>query len=42
MGESPPSAKAIFDHAHEITARAERIAYVDQACADAPDWAAIE
>jgi WD40 repeat protein/serine/threonine protein kinase len=31
------TAKAVFDHAHEITARAERMAYVDQACADAPD-----
>jgi hypothetical protein len=31
------TAKAVFDHAHEITAPADRNAYVDQACADAPE-----
>jgi WD40 repeat protein/serine/threonine protein kinase len=31
------TAKAVFDHAHEITAPADRNAYVDKACADAPD-----
>ena len=31
------TAKAVFDHAHEITALADRNAYLDQACADAPD-----
>jgi hypothetical protein len=31
------TAKAVFDHAHEITGLADRNAYLDQACADAPD-----
>ena len=31
------TAKAVFDHAHEISALADRNAYLDQACADAPD-----
>jgi serine/threonine protein kinase len=37
MEKQVPTAKAIFDHAHEITAPADRNAYLDQACADAPD-----
>ena len=37
MEDQVLTAKAVFDHAHEITARAERMAYVDQACAGAPD-----
>src|SRR3954469_18919004 len=31
------TAKAVFDQAHEITSPAERKAYLDQACADAPE-----
>src|SRR5262245_40810821 len=31
------SVKAVFDHAHELRAAAERRAYLDQACADDPD-----
>jgi serine/threonine protein kinase len=31
------TAKAVFDHAHEISVLADRNAYLDQACADAPD-----
>src|ERR1700722_20120772 len=31
------TAKAVFDHAHEITSPPERKAYLDQACADAPE-----
>ncbi len=31
------TAKAVFDHAHEITAPDDRNAYLDQACADVPD-----
>jgi serine/threonine protein kinase len=30
------TAKVVFDHAHEITSPAERNAYLEQACADAP------
>ncbi len=29
--------KAVFDHAHELTSPGERRAYLDQACAEAPD-----
>jgi serine/threonine protein kinase len=31
------TAKAVFDHAHEITSPAERNAYLDRVCADAPE-----
>ena len=31
------TAKAVFDHAHEIAARDARNAYLDQACADVPE-----
>jgi serine/threonine protein kinase len=31
------TAKAVFDHAHEILAPADRDAYLDQACADEPE-----
>jgi WD40 repeat protein/serine/threonine protein kinase len=37
MDKQQISARAIFDHAHEIASPADRKAYVDQACADAPD-----
>ena len=37
MNPSVRTARAIFDHAHEIDAPVERRAYLDQACADAPE-----
>jgi len=37
MTGSPLNAKAVFDHAHELRSPAERRAYLDQACADAPE-----
>src|SRR5262249_31692189 len=33
MDKPTPTARAIFDHAHEIQSLAERQAYLDQACA---------
>ena len=37
MTGSPLNAKAVFDHAHELRSPAERRAYLDKACADAPE-----
>ena len=37
MSASRPSVKAVFDRALEIDSPAERAAYLDEACADAPD-----
>jgi serine/threonine protein kinase len=37
MKPPPPTAKAVFDEAHEIDSPAERRAYLDEVCADAPD-----
>src|SRR5436305_13599647 len=37
MSQPAVTAKAVFDHAHEIGSRAERQAYLDQACAGAPE-----
>jgi serine/threonine protein kinase len=37
MAVQPPSAKAIFDEAVELPSPAERQAYLDQACAGAPE-----
>jgi serine/threonine protein kinase/tetratricopeptide (TPR) repeat protein len=37
MTGSPLNAKAVFDHAHELRSPVERRAYLDQACADAPE-----
>src|SRR5262245_43243013 len=31
------TAKAVFDHAHEINSPTERQAYLDEACANAPE-----
>src|SRR5262245_35667351 len=36
MSTPVPSAKAIFDEAAEIASRPDRQAYLDRACADAP------
>src|SRR5882672_2846098 len=32
-----PTAKAVFDHAHEIDSPAERKAYLEEVCADSPE-----
>jgi serine/threonine protein kinase len=37
MEQQPPSVKAIFDRAAELASPAERQAYLDSACADAPE-----
>ena len=37
MGAPARTAKDVFDHALEITSSAERKAYLDQACGDAPE-----
>jgi eukaryotic-like serine/threonine-protein kinase len=37
MDQSPRGVKAVFDHALEITTPAERLAYLDDACAGQPD-----
>jgi serine/threonine protein kinase len=37
MSQPALTAKAVFDHAHEIGSPAERKAYLDQACAGAPE-----
>jgi serine/threonine protein kinase/tetratricopeptide (TPR) repeat protein len=36
MPQSAPTAKAVFDRAHEIASPTERQAYLDQACSGAP------
>jgi hypothetical protein len=36
MSQPAPTAKTVFDHAHELASPAERQAYLDQACAGAP------
>src|SRR5262245_39570791 len=37
MNKPAPTAKAVFDHAHEISSPDERKAYLDEACAGAPE-----
>jgi eukaryotic-like serine/threonine-protein kinase len=37
MNKPALTAKAVFDHAHEISSLTERKAYLDQACANAPE-----
>ena len=37
MNKPALTAKAVFDHAHEISSLTERKAYLDKACANAPD-----
>jgi len=37
VNKSAPTVKALFDHANEISSPAERQAYLDQACAGAPE-----
>jgi eukaryotic-like serine/threonine-protein kinase len=37
MKNPAPTAKAVFDHAHEMDSPAERKAYLDEVCADSPE-----
>src|SRR5262245_56471313 len=37
MNKPAPTAKAVFDRAHEISSSDERKAYLDEACAGAPE-----